>query len=116
MAKRINLQTILAEEDKTLEQQVTLFALLNLGILDSLVSGTISATDALNIFFNAENCLFVRQSLHNSRADDVMSHGVQLSDLFDILPPQEAQHEFQRELSTMRTLCLTLLEDAPVFA
>ncbi len=116
MTKNINLKTILSEEDRTPEQQLTLFALLNLGILDSLTSGTISTTDALNIFFNAENCLFVRRSLHNQHADEVMSRGVQLLDLFNILPPKEAQHEFQRELSSMRALCLTLLEEDPIFA
>ena len=39
-----------------------------------------------------------------------MSHGVQLPDLFAILPPEEAHREFHRELATMRTLCLKLLE------
>ena len=39
-----------------------------------------------------------------------MSHGVQLPDLFDCLPTEEAQREFYHELETMRSLCLKLLE------
>jgi hypothetical protein len=39
-----------------------------------------------------------------------MSHGVQLPDLFDCLPADEAQREFFHELETIRSLCLTILE------
>jgi hypothetical protein len=63
----------------------------------------------LRIFFNAENCLFVRQHLREKIADEIMSRGVQLPDLFDALPIEEAHREFQRELATMRSLCLKLL-------
>ncbi len=45
-----------------------------------------------------------------------MSHGVQLLDLYDILPTEEAQREFQRELAKMRTLCLTLLAEKQLAA
>ena len=37
--------------------------------------------------------------------DKVMSHGVQLPDLFEALPADEAHRQFQRELATMRALC-----------
>jgi hypothetical protein len=110
------LKTVLSEASSIPEQQSTLFALLNLGILDSLTSGVMSATDALRIFFNAENCLFIHQQLHDRTADAIMSHGVQLPDLFDALPPEEAQREFQRELAKMRTLCLALLEEKQLAA
>lgn len=116
MTNPISFKTILSEVDKKPEQQLALFALLNLGILDSLANGTISADEALRIFFHAENCFFVRRSLRNQVADDLMSHGVQLPDLFDVLPPKEAQREFQRELSVMRVLCLTLLEEKQLAA
>ena len=39
-----------------------------------------------------------------------MSHGVQLPDLFDCLPTEEAQREFLHELEMIRSLCLKLLE------
>jgi uncharacterized protein involved in exopolysaccharide biosynthesis len=43
-------------------------------------------------------------------ADEVMSRGVQLPDLFEALPAEQAQREFQRELAAMRSLCLQLLQ------
>ena len=116
MVNSIYLKTVLSETNKATEQQLILFALLNLGILDSLANGTISSSDALQIFFHADNCLFVHRSLHNRQADDIMSRGIQLSDLFDILPPKEAQREFQREVATMRALCLSLLEEKQLAA
>jgi hypothetical protein len=108
MNHNIQLKTALAEAGGS---QLSLFALLSLGLVESLAGGSISAADAVRIFFNAENCLFVRQRLRAGVADEIMSHGVQLPDLFDALPAQEAQQEFQRELATMRSLCLTLLAE-----
>lgn len=67
---------------------------------------------AIQRFYNAENCLYVRKHLTKKTADSIMSHGVQLPDLFDSLPTEEAQREFFHELETMRTLCLNLLEKA----
>jgi hypothetical protein len=37
---------------------MVLFALLNLGMIESLVNGLLSATDAIRVFFHTENCLF----------------------------------------------------------
>lgn len=98
------------------DEQGTSFALLCLGIIESLTGGLISSNDALRLFFNAENCLFVRKSLREKVADQIMSHGVQLPDLFDTLPVEEAQQEFQRELAKMRSLCLKLLEGKRIAA
>lgn len=116
MKNQIQLKFLLGSNDKTVEEQLALFALLNLGVLESLTTGLISATDANTIFFNAENCLFVRQQLHSKGADEIMSYGVQLSNLFDVLPQAQAQREFQRELNTMRSLSLTLLEEKQLAA
>ena len=44
-----------------------------------------------------------------------MSHGM-TPDLFEALPTAEAQREFQRELTTMRALCLKLLEQKRLVA
>ena len=44
-------------------------------------------------------------------ADAIMSHGVQLPDVFEVLPREEAQRECQRELATTRVLCLKLLAE-----
>lgn len=67
-------------------------------------------------FFHAENCLFVRRHLRAKLADKIMSHGVQLPDLFDILPAEKAHRKFQRELAKMRELCLRLLESKRLVA
>ena len=107
MKNQIQLQLLFGSDDKPIEEQLSLFSVLNLGVLESLITGLISAADANQLFFNADNCLFVRQQLQSKRADEIMSYGVQLSDLFDILPPAQAQREFQRELSAMRSLSLT---------
>ena len=115
MKDSINLQVLLLQEGNR-HQQVASFALLCLGIIESLTNGLMSVTDALRLFFHAENCLFVRKHLKEKIADQIMSHGVQLPDLFDALPAEEAQREFQREVATMHSLCLKLLEDKQIAA
>jgi hypothetical protein len=87
-----------------------LFAFLNLGLVQSLASGVLSPTEAVQRFYHADNCLYVRKRLRTREANEIMSHGVQLPDLFDCLPAEDAQREFYHELETMRALCLKLLE------
>lgn len=91
-------------------QQLELFALLNLGLLQSLATGTLSVTEAVERFYRADNCLYVRKQLRDREANAIMSHGVQLPDLFDYLPAEQAQREFYHELEAMRALCLKLLQ------
>ncbi len=91
-------------------QQLEHFALLNLGLVQSLASGVLSPTEAIQRFYHADNCLYVRKHLRNREANAIMSHGVQLPDLFDALSAEEAQREFFHELETMRSLCLKILE------
>jgi hypothetical protein len=64
---------------------------------------------AVELFFHADNCLFVKRRLRHKSAAEIMSRGVQLPDLFDALPADKAQQEFQREMLAMRLLCLKLL-------
>ncbi len=85
-------------------------AYVNLGLIESLANGLVSASEAVRHFYHADNCLFVRKSLKDKTADRIMSHGVQLPDLFDLLPPGRAQRQFLHELATMRSLCLQLQE------
>jgi len=115
MINSINLKSLLSQAGNRGEQ-VTSFALLFLGIIQSLTGGLIGIGDALQLFFHADNCLFVRKILREKIADQVMSHGVQLPDLFDTLPAEEAQREFQRELAKMHSLCLRLLEGKRIAA
>ena len=110
MNDTIVLRQLLVKAGQTESEQVEIFALLNLGILESLSHGLISAADALSTFYHAENCQFVRQQMRNRAADEIMSRGVQLSDLFDALPPLVAQRQFQHELAKMHALSLSLLE------
>jgi hypothetical protein len=112
----MDFKTLLANTGRKLAQRKALFALLNLGIVESLANGLVSASDALWLFFHADNCLFVRRQLRDKIADEIMSRGVQLPDLFDSLPSDEAQREFQHELATLRRLCLKLLEKKPLVA
>lgn len=109
MKKRIDLAALLEGSGRTRTEQVALFALINLGIVESLSSGLLSATECLRVFFHADNCLFVRRKLRVKAADQIMSHGVQLADLFDALPADQAQREFNRELVKLRNLGLGLL-------
>lgn len=75
-----------------------------------------TASDAIRLFFNGENCRYVRKTLRSAVADELMSRGVQLPDLFEALPAEEANREFRRELESIRTLCLRLLHDNRVAA
>lgn len=112
MTSSIHLQSLLSQADDH-QQQSASFALLCLGIVESLNRGAVGANEAVRLFFSAENCLYVRNHLHDQGADELMSRGVQLPDLFDALPAEDAQRGFQRELNEMHALCLRLLEDRP---
>ncbi len=115
MKQRIDLDTLLSHPTNQ-GQRIASFALLSLGIIESLVGGAITASGAVELLFHADNCLFVRKHLRNKAADEIMSRGVQLADLFDTLSAEEAQREFQRELAAMRLLCLKLLGDQQLAA
>ncbi len=74
------------------------------------------ASTAVQLFFHADNCLFARKELRSKIADEIMSRGVQLPDLFESLPIIEAQREFQKELDSMRMRCLEILEGSRIAA
>lgn len=95
-------------------QQLELFALVNLGLVQSLTSGVLNVTDAIQRFYHADNCLYVKKQLRSREANAIMGHGVQLPDLFDSLPPEEAQREFLHELEIIRSLSLKLLANVRV--
>ena len=109
MQHTISLKSLLSQMDDP-DKQNAAFAMLGLGVTESLASGMLSASEALHTFFHADNCLFVHRFLSSKLADAFMSHGVQLADLFYVLPLDEAQREYQRELAAMRAHCLRLLE------
>jgi hypothetical protein len=109
MRKNNKFRVVLSDISGDLTQQLRYFALLNLGMVQSLASGVISGTEAVQLFYNAENCLYVREHFRNKKANAIMSHGVQLPDLFEALSADEASREFFHELETMRSLCMNLL-------
>jgi len=98
------------------QRDTGLFAVVALGIIDSLSAGALTPTDAIKAFFHAKNCRFVRSKLRDKRADEVMGRGVQLADLFDAMPVEEAHREFQHELQAMKVLCISEDPDRPTIA
>lgn len=111
----VRLKDVLTGSGRSPAKRLALFAWLNLGVIESLGSGLISPTDAVRLFFNADNCLFVRKLLGKT-ADEIMSRGVQLPDLFDAMSAEEAHREFQHELEIMRGLCRKLLDEKKLVA
>jgi hypothetical protein len=101
----IDLAKLLSVFDRPASRRLGLFALL----VEWLANRALNAAEATRLFFNAENCLYVQKKLRDKTADKIMSHGLQLQDLFEALPGKEAQQEFQRELEAIRSLCLQLL-------
>jgi hypothetical protein len=110
MKQRVDIQSLLSQSHNE-DQRLTSFALLSLGVVESLVAGAMTATGSAEVFFNADNCLYIRRHLRHKIADEIMSRGVQLHDLFDALPVEEAQQEFQREVAAIRALGLILLDE-----
>jgi hypothetical protein len=91
-------------------EPIALFALTSLGIIESLVAGLLTPTQAIHAFFHGKNIRFVKTKLGDDRASEIMGRGVQLADLFDAMPVEEAHREFQHELQAMKALCYELLE------
>jgi hypothetical protein len=116
MKSAIRLNAILAVASDNRDDRLPIFAVVTQGIIESLANGSLSAKDVVSFFFNSENCLHVRKHLKNKLADKLMSHGVQLPDLFEVLPLEEAQRQFLHELNIMRALCFQLIDRARVAA
>jgi hypothetical protein len=116
MKPHMQLESLLGAASGGRAEELKLFARLVLGVIEELDHGLTSATDAVHSVFSAENCLFVRKHFREKLPDRIMSHGVQLPDLFDALPSELAYREFKRELATMRSLCLRILDVRPAVA
>ena len=104
-SSRIELRRAIAK----LPEPLAVFALLNLGLVQSLASGVVTPEEAMETFYHGGNCQFVRRVIRNKTADAIMSRGAQLADLFAVLPAPAARREFYAELEAIRSLCLTLL-------
>jgi len=109
MKQRHPSRVLLSEVSGSSPHQLELFALMNLGLVQSLASGILSPGEAVERFYHADNCLYVQRHLRRREANAIMSRGVQLPDLFECLPAEEVQREFYHELEAIRALCLKLL-------
>lgn len=90
-------------------QKLTVFGALNLAMVQSIDSKGASLGDVTAGFYNAANCLYVKRSLRHKDADELMSRGVQLADLFEVLPRRQAEVELKCEKDAMRAICYKLL-------
>ena len=109
MKRLQSVHIVLSELTGSPSQSIEIFALVNLGFIQSLASGVLTPTDAISRFYHAANCRFVKSRYRQKEAQEIMSRGIQLADLFETLSPEEAQREFGCELETMRSLCLRIL-------
>ena len=99
----------LSENRGSRAERIEFLAIVNLGIIQSLASGALTPAEAVQRFYDAANCSHVRRTLRNKDANEAMSRGVQLPDLFEALGAEEAGREFYREIEAIRALCLKLL-------
>jgi hypothetical protein len=104
---RLQLDRILDGLDKG--QRLAVFAALNLAMVQSIDRKGASLGDVTAGFYNGSNCLYVKRSLRQKDADELMSRGVQLADLFEVLPRRQAEAELKREKDAMRAICYKLL-------
>jgi hypothetical protein len=116
MNHKIDLRSLLANGEGKSQSRLALFAWLNLGIVESLTKGVLAPVEAVQIFFNADNCQFVRQELAEETADEIMSRGVQLADIFEAVASDKANQEFQNELAIIRSLSLDILQHERIAA
>ena len=116
MTQRIDLRTLLGNGEGTSDDRLALFAWLNLGIVESLTKGILKPEEAVRIFFHGDNCLFVETEFGEETAEEIMSRGVQLNDIFEALTPERAEHEFQKELAVMQSLSLSILQSERIAA
>jgi len=86
------------------------FVVLNLQLIQSLEEEKMTADGAVLFFYNADNCLYVKRIFKgNADAQDLMARGIQLPDLFTVLPVAKARKEFRKELKIMRAASRRLL-------
>jgi hypothetical protein len=57
MRQKKSFRITLSEANGNLTHQLELFALVNLGLVQSLASGILSPADAIHRFYQADNCL-----------------------------------------------------------
>jgi hypothetical protein len=109
MSPGIDLEELLGAKQRA-KDRAKLFAMLVFGVVERLESGSLSPEQSIREFFGAKNCLFVSERMKSRLANEVMGIGVQLDDLFRILPPSTAKRAFKQNLESIRSLCHRLLK------
>jgi hypothetical protein len=104
---RLDLEQLLNGLGKS--QKLAVFAGLNLAMLSSIDSKGAALADVTAGFYHAANCLYIRRAVKDKAANELMSRGIQLADLFEALPRRQAEAELKHELSAMRAICYKLL-------
>lgn len=111
----LNISSLLDASERG-ASRLSLLALLTLGVVESLLSGQINANEAVQLYFNFDNCMAAKKQVRNKILDEIMSRGSQLPDIIEILPPDKSQQQFQVELNRIRDLCHKLLPKNKVAA
>lgn len=112
----IDLEGLLGTAPGMLAERTEVFALIVLGLLDSLESGVLGCSEVVPLFFHAANCRFVEIHLQCADTIEVMGRGSQLPDLYDALDSTEADRELAVEITAMRARCLAMLADGRLVA
>lgn len=120
----IDLEGLLGTASGMSAKRPEVFALIVLGLLDSLESGVLNCSEVVPLFFHAANCRFVESHLPCADAIEVMGRGSQLPDLYDALDSTEADRELSAqadrelasEIAAMRSRCLAMLADGRLVA
>ena len=68
MDQVFRLESLFPEGHKNRANRLPFFALVNLGVVESLANGSIGAAQAVKNFYIADNCLFVRRPSAGARA------------------------------------------------
>jgi len=108
-ATPLSLEAMLPAMTDDASRHLEIFALLTLGVLDAIEGGVLSPEASQHRFFTAANCLYARHALNHPDVDAIMSRGVEIPDILEALPPEEAAREVPVELEAMRAACLRIL-------
>lgn len=113
---QINLRTMIPSPGTDLSGARAAFALIALGVIETIELGLLDTESAIPFFFHADNALFVRKEMRDKLAADVIGRGLQLSDLFTVLEPADANRALREQLAAMRAACRSLLGKAKLAA
>ena len=98
MKQSHGLRVVLSELSGSVGRQLELFALVNLGLVQSMASGVLTPTEAVERFYHVGNFLYVQKHFRRREAQTIMSRGIRLPDLFDSCHPKRRSASFTMSL------------------